>query len=148
MSIRNRLPLLASLIIAPVFRGSASAQPNLYEPGQYITQQRVRKVHDTVQKILGLEKSPISMADARRIVTTGTLSGLAQRCELPWEDQLYLPMMAHYRQDRKLSEPQMRLVGLMHGVQQATVLKEVPDNSCPQDARDRLAKKLRGDEKS
>ncbi|SCZ03152.1 hypothetical protein SAMN02927923_03550 [Microvirga guangxiensis] len=135
--------LLVCLLATYALPGQAVAEPNSYEPRRYITEKRIKEVHDAFAILLRPEPSPISLQDARHIVTFGTLSGLAARCGLPWQDQIFLPMMSYYRHTRKFSESQMKFVGLMHGFQQGTVQKEVPENSCSAHVRDSIARSMK-----
>lgn len=129
--------------------GSAVAQPNMldkesiYNPGRYVTEKRIKEVHEAFEHLLRPEKSPISIPDAREIVTVGTFSAMAQSCGLPWEEGVFLPMMARYRHGRKLSERHMELVGFMHGIQKGTVLKALPADACTPDIREFLRENLK-----
>lgn len=135
---------VATLFIAPLSAESARAQPMLspYDPGQFITEKRIKEVFDAFQHLVRPEKSPISMLDAREIVTVGTFSAMAQSCMLPWEERIFLPMMARYRHGRKLSEQHMKFVGVLHGFQQGTVLKALPAGACTAEIREFLIRNL------
>jgi len=142
------VPFALMLVMALLSRGSAFAQPSMvakesiYNPGRYITEKRIKEVYEAFQNLVRPEKSPLSMVDAREIVTAGTFSAMAQSCGLPWEERIFLPMMARYRHGRKLNERYMKLVGFMHGFQQGTVLKALPADACTPDIREFLKENL------
>jgi hypothetical protein len=122
------------------------AQTTKYDPGQYLTSQRVQRTYDLVHgvfsKIEPSAKRPVALADARRILTSAVLSAMAERCRLPWDRSIYLPMMAHYRHVVKLSETQMTLLGMVHGVEQGAVLGELGGEPCAPEIRDQLSKAM------
>ena len=66
------------------------------------------------------EKSnpPVTVAEAQQIMARGVLSAIAERCEVDWRRQNFLPMMAYWRTNQKKSERQMALVALVHGITQ------------------------------
>lgn len=134
----------AALILAPLPSETASAQQSLYDPGRYITDSRINEVHGAFQHLMRPDKSSISMLDAREIVTVGTFSAMAQSCDLPWAERVYLPMMARYRHTRKLDERHMKFIGVLHGFQQGTVLKALPAGACTPDIKEFLTDNIVG----
>lgn len=140
-----RLLCITVVLAASLLPGDVSAQhwQSVYDPGRYITAKRIQDVHDAFQHLVRPEKSPVDMTDAREIVTVGTFSAMAQSCGLPWETQIFMPLMARYRQGRKFNEQYMKFVGVLHGFQQGTVLKELPAGACTPDVREFLIENLK-----
>ena len=64
---------------------------------------------------------PITVAEARIIISRAALSALGEHCRLDWRQQNFLPMMAYWRVTRKKSERQMALVAILHGTMQGQV---------------------------
>jgi len=138
-----RWPFAVALFVALFTSGAEATKQSLYDPGRYITEKRIQEVHDAFRDLVRPEKSPLSMVDAREIVTFGTFSAMAQSCGLPWEEQIFLPMMFHYRHERNLNEQHMKFVGILHGVQQGTVLKALSTGACTPEIREFLIENLR-----
>jgi hypothetical protein len=138
-----RSVLLALALVACSCLTAVRAQDETaYDPRRYVTEARVKEVYEAFQHLIRPEASPLSIADAREIVTLGTLSALALRCDLPWAQRIFQPMMARYRHGRKLPEDQMTIIGILHGFQQGTVMKEVPEGSCSAEIRGHLQKAM------
>jgi hypothetical protein len=116
--------------------GEGFAASGKYDPGQYLTDQNVEKIHDLIVDTLPSGKPPISRTDARRITASAILSALAEKCGLPWDRQVYLPLMRHYRHVVKLNEEQMKLLGIVYGWQQGSVLQAIGEEPCTAHVRD------------
>jgi hypothetical protein len=61
---------------------------------------------------------PITIAEARLVITRGALSAAAEHCALDWQGRNFVPMMAYWRHTLKKNERQMALIGLLHGITQ------------------------------
>jgi hypothetical protein len=120
----------------------ASAVTGKYNPNEYLTKGRVQTAHELFARTLRSRKSPISQTDTLRVVSSAIVSALAKRCDLPWNPNLYRPMMAHYRHVVGLGEKEMRALGIVYGFMQASVLHELRDERCPPDIRDSLWRKM------
>jgi hypothetical protein len=144
--IRPAIFAAAFAIVLSVPDQGAVAQTTEDDPGQYLTSQRVQQTYDLVHgvfsKVEPSAKPPISLNDARRILTSAVLSAMAERCGLPWDRRIYLPMMAHYRHVVKLSEPQMTLLGITHGLEQGSVLLELGGEPCAPEVRHQLSRAM------
>ena len=137
MRLRHQVLLAAFGSVSVLFGpGEGIAASGKYDPGQYLTDQRVEKIHDLIVKTLPSGKPPISRADARRITASATLSALAEKCGLPWDRQVYLPLMRHYRHVVKLNEEQMKLLGIVYGWQQGSVLQAIGGEPCTAQVRE------------
>ena len=137
MRLRHRVLLVAvGLVTILSGPGEGFAASGKYDPGQYLTDQAVEKIHDLIVNTLPSGKPPISRADARRITASATLSALAEKCGLPWDRQVYLPLMRHYRHVVKLNEEQMKLLGIVYGWQQGSVLQAIGGEPCTAQVRE------------
>jgi hypothetical protein len=137
MRLRRQVLLIAAGLMS-VLAGpdeSAVAASGRYEPGQYLTDERVEKIHDLILNTLPSGKPPISKAEARRITASAILSALAKKCDLPWDRQVYLPLMRHYRHTVGLNEEQMKLLGIVYGWQQGSVLQAIGQEPCTPQTR-------------
>ena len=84
---------------------------------------------------------PITVAEARAIMSRGILSGAAERCGLDWQRRNFVPMMAYWRNDMKKTERQMALVALLHGVMQG-IVNAGSEKACPESMRQNLEQGL------
>ncbi len=137
--------LLAAIgmISFPLILDEGAAASSKYDPGSYLTDQRVRKVHELIVETAASQKPPVSLADARQITASSILSALAEKCGLPWDRHVYLPLMRHYRHVVKLSEREMTILGVVYGWQQASVLQEVGEEPCTSQVRDGVWQAIR-----
>jgi hypothetical protein len=85
---------------------------------------------------------PITDEQARAIVTAGIISVLAEHCELDWEKRNFFPLMRHHRETLKMTERQMALVGLLHGVTMGAYEETVRKNTCTPEAKVATEKRL------
>ncbi len=132
-----------SVISFPFIPCEGATASGKYDPAPYITDQRVRKVHELIVETAGSNTPSISLADARQITASSTLSALAKKCGLPWDKYVYLPLMRHYRHFVKLSEHEMTILGVVYGWHQASVLKDVGEEPCMQQVRDGVWREIR-----
>jgi hypothetical protein len=61
---------------------------------------------------------PITIAEARIVISRGALSGAAELCGLDWAKRNFEPMMTYWRRTQKKNERQMALIGIVHGITQ------------------------------
>src|SRR3712207_433050 len=113
----------------------AGAVTGRYNPNEYLTIGRVQAAHELFARTLRSKKSPISQADMLRVVSSAIVSALAKKCDLPWNPNLYRPMMAHYRHVVGLGEDKMWAMGIVYGFMQASVLRELRDEPCSPEIR-------------
>jgi hypothetical protein len=66
-----------------------------------------------------LKNPPITVHEARAVVTRGTISGFAELCNFDWRKENFFPMMAYWRRTQKKTERQMALIGIIHGLAQS-----------------------------
>lgn len=86
---------------------------------------------------------PVPVADARRIINAGVISGMAKWCGLDWQRQIFLPMMAHLREGQGWVERQIALAALLHGIYQAQASGPVmASQACPDELRASLPQRL------
>jgi hypothetical protein len=130
------------VIVATITASGANAQTDAYDPRSYITDKEIRSLHSKLITIIEPHQSPLSVAETRRLVVSSVLSALAEKCNLPWDKQIYLPMMAYFRHSKKLNERQMTLVGMLHGVQQGYILAGLPVEPCPPQIRDQISRAI------
>lgn len=134
--------LATSLLAISLPAASAAAQERLYDPKIYVTDAQVGEIYGVIQKALGPDSRILSVDDAREIVALGTLSAIAEKCGLPWETRIFLPMMARFRHERKLPEKPLTLIGMLHGVQQGLVSNVLPEHDCPPSVKASLGRRM------
>ncbi len=66
---------------------------------------------------------PLTVAEARQVISRAALSAVGEHCRLDWRQQNFLPMMDYWRVRQKKSERQLALVALLHGFMQAEMQK-------------------------
>ncbi len=64
---------------------------------------------------------PLTIAEARLIISRAALSAVGEHCGLDWRQQNFLPMMAYWRARHKKTERQLALVAILHGIMQGQV---------------------------
>jgi hypothetical protein len=87
-------------------------------------------------------KPPITDDQARAIVTAATISVLAEHCQLDWEKRNFIPLMRHHRETLKMSERQMALVGLLHGITMGAYAETVRKSICTPEAKAATEKRM------
>jgi len=85
---------------------------------------------------------PITDEQARAIVTAGTISIMAEHCQLDWERRNFIPLMRHHRETLKMTERQMALVGLLHGITMGALAETVRKSVCTPEAKVATEKRL------
>ncbi|GIK80600.1 MAG: hypothetical protein M5U07_15290 [Xanthobacteraceae bacterium] len=63
-------------------------------------------------------RPPLTMAEARRIVDRGVISGAAEHCGLDWRDRNLAPLVRHLRDTLRKSDRAMALAAYLHGTMQ------------------------------
>jgi hypothetical protein len=130
------------MVVAVIATTNANAQTGSYDPNSYITDSEIRSLQAKLNTIIEPHQSAVSIAETRRIVISSVLSALAEKCKLPWDTQIYLPMMAYFRHSKKLNERQMALLGMLHGAKQGYTLAELPPGPCPPQVRDQISQAM------
>ena len=86
---------------------------------------------------------PITVAEAHSVILRATLSALAERCGLDWQQRNFLPMMAYWRTTQNKNERQMSLIGLLHGIMVSKVHQAFASNpACTEQERRELDLRL------
>ena len=134
------VPLVLFALLCPV---GGNAQSGPYDPARHVTEKSIEEVHAMFKEALAPAQSPISRADARRLMVSSALSALAQKCDLPWPT-VYLPTMAYFRHSRKLDERVMTMLGIVHGMEQKLILNRLGEGPCPSAVRDQLSRAMSG----
>jgi AraC-like DNA-binding protein len=83
------------------------------------------------------------MEHARRAVQTGVLSAVAERCGFGSDQKLFRAMMAHFRHSVGLSERQLAILALMHGIELGSSSRSLPQDACTPEIRELLSKSLK-----
>jgi hypothetical protein len=78
---------------------------------------------------------PISDDQARRIVGSAVISTMAEHCRLDWQRRNFEPLMAYHRAKLGMSERQVALVGLIHGIAMGAVGDQVRQTPCSADMK-------------
>ena len=87
-------------------------------------------------------KPPITDSQARAIVDAATISVMAEHCGLDWRGRNFVPLMKHHRGKLAMSERQMALVGLLHGITMGTLEKDVRATPCSPQRKEQVERKL------
>lgn len=85
---------------------------------------------------------PLSQAQAKLIVSAAANSSMAEHCGLDWQRRNFLPLMQLHRQRFKMSERQMALVGLLHGITMGVVGGTVKGKPCAPETKAAVEGKL------
>ena len=64
---------------------------------------------------------PITDDQARAVVEAGSISVVAEHCGLDWQRRNFEPLMKHHRERLRMSERQLALVSLLHGITMGVV---------------------------
>jgi hypothetical protein len=89
------------------------------------------------------ELPPITLAQARIAMLTGTQSAVARWCGLDANTRSINPMMRLVRQKMKLTERQVALIAVIHGIQQDLVGQHLRTRGeCDTATRDKLDAEL------
>lgn len=76
------------------------------------------------------ERPPLTDEQAHTIVTAASTSAIARHCGLDWQRRNFEPLMRFHRETLKLSERQMALVGLLHGISMGVMAEPVARGPC------------------
>jgi hypothetical protein len=160
MAMRRRLVLAAAVALL----GAGAAAPSAAQPappgGPEVPDAAVRRMLElglrNIQRGLcgGLdgcppatpeefELPPITLAQARIAMLTGTQSAVARWCGLDANARSINPMMRLVRQKMKLTERQVALMAVIHGIQQDLVGQHLKTRGeCDTATRDKLDAEL------
>ena len=144
------------VILALAASGEARAAPN---PSELVTEtdaQRaltlaLKNIHNAVcghQKKCApttdneLAHPPVSIDDARRAMTVGVFSGVAEKCGLEWENSYFRPLMAHFRHTAQFNPRQLALIATVHGIQQSVAHRSVTADFCTPERKRLLSKPI------
>ncbi|MBB3021417.1 hypothetical protein FHR70_004513 [Microvirga lupini] len=130
------------MVATAIAATNAGAQTGAYDPNLYITDSDIRTLQRNINTVIEPHQAPVSIAEARRIVISSVLSALAEKCNLSWDTQIYLPMMTYFRHSKKYDRRLMTLLGMMHGVKQGYTLAELPAGPCPPQIRDQISRAM------
>ena len=86
-----------------------------------------------------LKQPPISIEDTRRAMSTGVVSGIAEKCGVDWNKNFFAPLMRHFRHQVRMNERQLALIAFVHGVQQSRALKSATNDVCTPAMKERLS---------
>ena len=89
-----------------------------------------------------LAHPPVSMDDARRAMTVGLFSGVAETCGLDWENNFFKPLMAHFRHTAQFNPRQLALIATVHGIQQSVTLRSFTPEFCTPEMKRFLSKPI------
>jgi len=85
---------------------------------------------------------PITDDQARTIVAVASISTLAEHCQLDWERRNFVPLMRHHREKLRMTERQMALVGLLHGITMGALGETVRRSPCTPEMKASTEKRL------
>jgi hypothetical protein len=79
-----------------------------------------------------LKNPPISIEQARGAVKAGIASGTMQWCDLSWNSRNFQPFLVHYQTGEGMSNRQIALMALIHGLNQKAIFVQLKKNGpCP-----------------
>lgn len=87
---------------------------------------------------------PLTHEQVAAIVAAGTVSVAAEHCQLDWRVRNFLPMMRRYREISKLSDRQMALISMLHGITMGALADAVQRTPCSSEMKATIDKKLIG----
>lgn len=88
-----------------------------------------------------LKTPPITDAQAQSVISASIMSAMADHCGLDWSKRNFAPLMQQQR-DLKLSERQLALIGLLHGVGMGVVGETVKKSPCSPETKDKVEQRL------
>jgi hypothetical protein len=86
---------------------------------------------------------PIPKEQAAYIIDKGSESGLAEWCNVSWEERFHLLMKQMRAQ--KLSEMQIAYIGVLHGVAQGMVNSSMKNQKCDAETKDQIRTVIKDD---
>ncbi len=84
----------------------------------------------------------ITDVQAKTIVSAATISTLAEHCGLDWQKRNFVPLMMYHREKLKMTERQMAVVGLLHGIAMNIVGDVVRKTPCAAEMKTNVEAKL------
>lgn len=86
---------------------------------------------------------PLSLTETSQVVGRGIFSGGAAYCGLDWTKRNYEPMMAYLRNEKKMTDRQLALVSIIHGMVQEQIQRTfTAKGACPPEIKKDLEAKL------
>jgi hypothetical protein len=85
---------------------------------------------------------PITDDQARAVVETGSISVVAEHCGLDWQRRNFEPLMKHHRERLRMSERQLALISLLHGITMGVVGETVRRTPCSPELKVSTEKRL------
>jgi hypothetical protein len=85
---------------------------------------------------------PITDDPARVVVEAGSISVIAEHCGLDWQRRNFEPLMKHHRERLRMSERQLALVSLLHGIAMGLVGESVRRTPCSPELKVSTEKRL------
>ena len=85
---------------------------------------------------------PLSDDQVKAIISVGTLSTLAEHCGLDWKRRNFQPLMQIHRKRMKMSERQVALAGLLHGITMGVTGNTIRSQPCTQKLKAEVDQKL------
>ena len=76
------------------------------------------------------------------MVEAGSLSVVAEHCGLDWQRRNFEPLMKHHRERLRMSERQLALVSLLHGITMGFVGEIVRRTPCSAELKVATEKRL------
>ena len=85
---------------------------------------------------------PITDDQARAVVEAGSISVVAEHCGLDWQRRNFESLMKHHRERLRMSERQLALVSLLHGITMGVVGETVRRTPCSAELKVPTEKRL------
>jgi hypothetical protein len=85
---------------------------------------------------------PITDDQARAVVDVGSISVVAEHCGLDWQRRNFEPLMKHHRERLRMSERQLALVSVLHGIAMGVLGETVRRTSCSPELKVSTEKRL------
>lgn len=86
---------------------------------------------------------PLSLTETSQVVGRGVFSGGAAYCGLDWNKRNFEPMMAYWRNQKKLNDRQLALVAIIHGMVQEQITRVFTSKGpCPPEIKKDIEAKL------
>jgi hypothetical protein len=86
---------------------------------------------------------PLTLAEARRVVDRGAISGAAEHCGLAWRERNLAPLVGYLRTTLKKSDRGMALAAYLHGtMQDRTRAAFAAKGPCSDDTKRKLETRL------
>ena len=140
-------------MVALCASNSAEAQPAASKAGE-LREKLLRTALDNLPKALcgdgpcapatpeELRTPPLTDPQVQTVISASIVSAMAEHCGLDWSKRNFAPMMQYHREQLKLSDRQVALVGLLHGVGMGVVGETVKKSPCTPETKDKVEQKL------